>query len=202
MMIVFVGDKPSTKNTDLNVPFIGTQSHKTLLKWIEYLGINEYILFNSHTEQELIEFESFCKHNTCLVVALGNNAARAMKRYALDLLFFTLPHPSPRNLILNDSKFVTRELDRLKDKLKGWLTTPSARLGDTVLFRDTQALYKIITIVNDSTRITLSLAAYSLPLRNRLRFIGLSTLALVDVCTIKPSEVEKSVFKNLKYIVK
>jgi hypothetical protein len=34
MKTVFVGDKPSSKNLDKTIPFVGTPSHKTLMKWI------------------------------------------------------------------------------------------------------------------------------------------------------------------------
>ena len=47
-MIYFIGDKPSKKNTDKNVAFVGTRSYKTLLDWIYRmnLSINSICLFN------------------------------------------------------------------------------------------------------------------------------------------------------------
>ena len=47
-MIYFIGDKPSKKNIDKNVAFVGTRSYKTLLDWIYRmnLNINKICLFN------------------------------------------------------------------------------------------------------------------------------------------------------------
>jgi len=39
-MIIFVGDKPSAKNLDPEIPFVGTQSYKKLLEWIWEMDIN------------------------------------------------------------------------------------------------------------------------------------------------------------------
>lgn len=115
MKVLFVGSNPSRKNLKTEQPFEGTLSHRTLLAWIAELGINEYTLanvsnrldFKSPTREELAILRSRAlKYD--IVVALGNNAAKALK--SLSLCYIKLPHPSPRNRMLNDKPQLKRIL--------------------------------------------------------------------------------------------
>ena len=108
-MIAFVGDTPSAKNVDPNVPFVGTQSYKRLLEWIWMMDvdISEVSLFN---RGDLIPFR-----DTTKVVALGNNASEWLGRVP----HFKLPHPSGRNRKLNDEKYVRKVLQQCKKWLNG-----------------------------------------------------------------------------------
>ena len=124
-MIIFVGDKPSSKNTDPSIPFVGTQSYKRLLDWIWRMDINitNVGIFNKDNLSTL----STSDH---IFIALGNKAEEALKKHhtyrwdaennkevKFEAIYFKLPHPSPRNFKLNDKKY---ESDCLK-KCKEWL---------------------------------------------------------------------------------
>lgn len=125
-MIIFVGDKPSNKNTDPKVPFVGTKSYKTLLEWIVELQVSVtdvvlankehvktygyipdcYISVNNHH----IDIDTMDK-----VIALGEAASKYLNKCGVK--HYKLPHPSGRNLKLNDKKYVK---DVLKDCRK-WI---------------------------------------------------------------------------------
>lgn len=118
-MIIFVGDKPSAKNVDTTVPFVGTQSYKRLLEWIWEmdLSINEIKMYN----KDFIETRKV-KYNTtqiypidCKFIALGNNAERVLQNQKLN--YFKLPHPSPRNRKLNNKKYIKEQLKLCKEWL-------------------------------------------------------------------------------------
>lgn len=56
-MIVFVGDKASSKNVSQDVAFVGTPSYKRLLAWIAdmRLDLNEILLANrEHFNKKLL----------------------------------------------------------------------------------------------------------------------------------------------------
>lgn len=58
--ILFVGDKPSSKNIDANQAFLGTQSHKRLLRLIiPFDGKFNIDYGNSHTEQLIEEIKKW-----------------------------------------------------------------------------------------------------------------------------------------------
>lgn len=117
MVIVFVGDKPSAKNTDPKIPFIGTASGKRLRRWITMLaaelivkGIEvKFLTFNSHADEEL---ENIRKHSegNALIVTLGEQATKRVTR-KLKLPVWKLGHPSPRNRQWNDHN---KEVDEIK----------------------------------------------------------------------------------------
>lgn len=123
-MIIFVGDKPSKQNLDPDIPFVGTQSYKKLLSWIAKLDVdyNDSVICNvehlkidsmGHMSVELncMFFEIDPEGDR--FVALGNNAAKALR--ALSLPFFQLPHPSGLNRKLNDKTYVEYVLDECKE---------------------------------------------------------------------------------------
>ena len=130
-MIIFVGDKPSTKNIDPKVPFVGTKSYKTLLDWIARLDIDisDTIIVNSNGVDK---YPFSNDNNTAInfscpatsvdydaeldkVIALGNNAASVLNGHLLP--HFKLPHPSGRNRKLNDKKYVKQVLKECKEWL-------------------------------------------------------------------------------------
>lgn len=122
-MIIFVGDKPSKKNTNPDIPFVGTKSYKTLLEWIYLMDIDI-----SQVQLENSDKDSFCGYlklcqivgNDCLqddiqLVVLGNNAEKIVKKF--NHPYFKLPHPSGLNTKLNDKKWLSNELKRCKEWL-------------------------------------------------------------------------------------
>jgi uracil-DNA glycosylase len=111
-MTVFVGDRPSSKNASPDVPFVGTPSHKILLQWIDKLEVKDYMLLNSHTNQD-IDLIINCYFIGAKIVALGNNAS---KRICVVLIpHFKLPHPSPRNRKCNDKEWLGLALAACKE---------------------------------------------------------------------------------------
>jgi len=116
MKTVFVGDKPSSKNLDKTIPFVGTPSHKTLMKWICKLDIKDYVLLNSDTEEDKLKLK-LLKYSNYKYIALGNNAAKVLKQFSIS--HYKLPHPSPKNRALNNKNFVDEQLLKCNDYLKG-----------------------------------------------------------------------------------
>ena len=111
-MIYFIGDKPSKKNIDKNVAFVGTRSYKTLLDWIYRmnLNINKICLFN-HKGFINTRLKHINEHDA--IVALGNVASEALSKE--NVPHIKIPHPSGLNRVLNDKKTVDRFLRHCKD---------------------------------------------------------------------------------------
>ncbi len=123
--IVFVGDKPSDKNLDPNIPFVGTQSYKKLLDWIFKMNIDI-------THVAMCNKDGLKPFHTglCKFIALGNEAEKVLKdhvnhywditkqkEYPEPARYFKLPHPSGRNPKANPSE----ELDNLLKECSEWL---------------------------------------------------------------------------------
>jgi len=122
--IVFVGDKPSSKNKHQSVAFVGTPSYKVLLDWVYRMDVD--ITWTMMMNKDMIrtldmasdETERYRRHT---YIALGNEAAEELDKFKLE--YFKLPHPSPRNRVLNDKKLVESKLKECRSYLdsKGWL---------------------------------------------------------------------------------
>lgn len=113
-MVIFVGDKPSSLNENPAIPFIGTPSWKTLLKWIDRLEVSSYHVSNSFSPMDMVEVQCYNKDGN-VFVALGNEASERLTKVGIG--HFKLPHPSPRNRLLNDKKFIDSELEKCKNYL-------------------------------------------------------------------------------------
>lgn len=123
-LVVFVGDEPSTQNTDPEVAFAGTQSGNTLKTWVEHMGVELYAVENSNKIDSLISIKEDRMFDGACIVALGVKAS-----YRLDLMgieHFKLPHPSPKNRQLNDIVFVTKQLDDCAQYIHGDFTLKAA----------------------------------------------------------------------------
>jgi len=109
-MIVFVGDKPSKKNKRPDVAFVGTPSYANLMNWIGRMQIHwqGFRIINRH------QVSSY--YNTGdQYIALGNEAEKTLKSYKIP--HFKLPHPSPKNRLLNSKYFVSTRLNKCKEWL-------------------------------------------------------------------------------------
>jgi hypothetical protein len=115
-MIIFVGDKPSNRNTDKTVAFDGTRSNVVLKQWARHLTIGNYYKVNSVSRADM-EFIRICKGYNATFIALGNNASDRME--SLNIEHFKLPHPSPRNRKLNDKDYVDKVLQECYSYIKG-----------------------------------------------------------------------------------
>lgn len=111
MKIVFVGDQPSARNKSPDVAFVGTSSYKTLLEWIYRMNIsvNDVSVVNS-TDAALDDFcgEAWVTPEKFAFIALGTAATEALK--GRHVQYFRLPHPSGKNRVLNDKKYVQNVL--------------------------------------------------------------------------------------------
>lgn len=118
--IIFVGDKPSEKNKDPNVAFVGTQSYKRLLDWIWRMDIDisNVKMYNKGAEDVGI-YANFARKGIidCKFVALGKEAEKHLNWLEIRD-FFSLPHPSGLNRQNNDEEFVKERLDLCKKWLE------------------------------------------------------------------------------------
>lgn len=112
-MIIFVGDKPSIRNTVPGQAFIGTKSHKVLQEWAARMCLLNFTMLNSQEADlpQLIRFHSIENQ----LVALGNNASKVLQQ--LGFKHFKLPHPSGRNRQLNNKEFIRQQLQNCKSYL-------------------------------------------------------------------------------------
>lgn len=94
-----------------------------LLNWIDYLNIDMFSFTNVSTkvgnniklEPEYDNIQEYCVGYDG-VIALGNFASDALKKLGIE--HFKLPHPSPRNLQINDKEFIQSRLDECKNFFK------------------------------------------------------------------------------------
>lgn len=123
MLVLFVGDTPSRKNLDPEIPFVGTASYKVLLGWIGDLElcVSNVFLCNQDTTEFRPDFREANIYDWHLsydrVIALGNNASKKLN--SLNIPHFKLPHPSPKNRKLNDKTRIKQELEECRE----WLNT-------------------------------------------------------------------------------
>lgn len=115
--LLLVGDKPSRKNTDPRIAFVGTPSYKTLQKWLQVMVTEKAVIravnrvdpgFTTHLISASLDGYK--------IIACGEEAARALVNHGV-VNFFKLPHPSGRNRKLNNKKYVEEVLL----KCKAWI---------------------------------------------------------------------------------
>lgn len=119
-LVYFIADKPTKDNVSQQIPLVGTSSYRTLLEWIGMMDIDitRVRLYNQidgpfnnvmsrMSLNRAIELRQIC------VVALGQKAATYLRKAGITN-YFMLPHPSGRNRLLNDKKFVKVKLDLCK----------------------------------------------------------------------------------------
>lgn len=134
--VVFVGDKPSTKNKNKNIAFVGTKSYKKLLEWIYLLDLDINVVYmcnksdvtlknckisGSYLEISTpsIKLEIFDQD---IVIALGESSFKHLnnltKKSDKNFNITRLPHPSGLNRILNNKTFLKKELARVKNTIQ------------------------------------------------------------------------------------
>lgn len=119
MKVLIVGDRPSSLNVDPKVPFKGAKCEKRLNTWIDVIGIRNCKIINQSDFEydEIVDLINMYNglYTKVKVVALGNNASKALK----SLEHFKLPHPSGLNRKLNDKKYEKQQLKLCKAFLNG-----------------------------------------------------------------------------------
>lgn len=113
-LVLFVGDKPSKLNTHPDIAFVGAACYPRLMAWCAELQVKP--IFINRTSDHFETYILCAIGNKTPVVALGNNASKALQKY--DKLYFKLPHPSGLNRQINDEIFVKNQLKACKKWLK------------------------------------------------------------------------------------
>jgi len=118
-IIYFLADKPGKKNLDPSVPLVGTSSYKTLLSWCADmdLDVSRMRMYNQSDAPfdglSGVSLNIAIKKKHIKVIALGVEAKKYLLAAGIEE-FFCLPHPSPKNLLLNDKDFVDKTLEQCR----------------------------------------------------------------------------------------
>ncbi len=123
-MILIVGDKPSKKNKDKNVPFVGTISYKTLLEWLYKMNIDiSRVQLGNASDISINKYNEAYTHFGLFqykyVIALGEVASKFLTSKEID--HFKLPHPSGLNRQNNNKKLLESKLKECEE----WLNSES-----------------------------------------------------------------------------
>jgi uracil-DNA glycosylase len=123
MTILFVGSNPSNAST-CDIAFHGsTKSSKILTEWTKDIqGTKMHVnVLNQKTKNNRPLTASEVKvalprlaidlAGVDKIVALGKTAAKALSQ--LGVSFYEMPHPSPRNRLLNDPAYTTEKVKGL-----------------------------------------------------------------------------------------
>ena len=114
LKLLLVGDKPSKKNDDPTIAFVGTQSHKKIQEWLEVLLEEEAeVIMINQVDPAFTQHLIYASLNHYRIIALGEAAALALAHNGI-VNYFKLPHPSGRNRKLNNKKYVAEILDKCK----------------------------------------------------------------------------------------
>ena len=117
-MIFFVGDKPSRKNKNPKIPFVGTKSYTRLLQWIDAMDISvtDVVLCNTENIDRLGQVNVpgllTCVEHGDHVIALGKAAEKHLTN--LKIAHFPMPHPSGLNRQNNNKDFIKKKLKECK----------------------------------------------------------------------------------------
>jgi len=116
-MVIFVGDKPSSKNKNPDVPFVGTPSYVNLMQWVAQLDIH-WKKFDIINRNDLLQKGK--RWPKAKYILLGEEAYTEYLKLQnrLNLNGYKLPHPSPLNRKLNDKKLIKKELNQCKQWLE------------------------------------------------------------------------------------
>ena len=129
MRILIVGQNPSSKNTDVEVPFEGTASGRRLKKWLKELGLEgaditfknaSYVVDRAPKASEIrSDIPWFCFHAR---IALGEQASRALLSSGCPYNgYFRLPHPSGLNRKLNNKEELANQIHLCREYLNSCL---------------------------------------------------------------------------------
>ena len=119
LKLLLVGDKPSSKNTDPEFAFVGTQSHKRIEEWLDSILEEEAeVIMINQVDPSFPQHLIYASLNHYRIIALGEEAAMALANHGV-MNYFKLPHPSGRRK-LNDKKYVVDILQKCKNWIEGF----------------------------------------------------------------------------------
>lgn len=128
--ILFIGSNPST-SSETSMPFEeGTKSRKTINAWLIQLSLNQHnVYFYNVSDEKTINNKQLSKktiiesapylrkkidmHKKYVIISLGKTASIALKLSNYE--FYSMPHPSGANRLLNDKLFMENKLKELNE---------------------------------------------------------------------------------------
>lgn len=120
-LVYIIADAPTADNLSPEVPLVGTKSYKTLLEWLGEMDVDiTRVRMYNQSDKPFDNYLSRQSLNQAVqlgqikVIALGQKAADYLIKTNIDE-FFLLPHPSGRNRLINNKKFVTEKLGACKN---------------------------------------------------------------------------------------
>lgn len=112
--VIFVGDEPSKLNLLKDTAFIGARCFKRLCEWIKIIDADFYYCVNSSPD-ELTDIGTLY-NDGFKVIALGTTASKRLSDIGIP--HYEMPHPSGRNLKLNDTEYLSICLDNAKSYVR------------------------------------------------------------------------------------
>ena len=119
MNVLVIGMNPSNK------PTLKGKSNATFKKlecWMDHLNIQHFSFCNTFDEPSEAKFSKIDFQRLCTltsqydkILALGGFVSESLNR--IDVKHFRLPHPSPRNRLLNDKLYEKKILKQCKEYL-------------------------------------------------------------------------------------
>lgn len=119
MRVIVIGMNPSRI---LSIRNKENSTFKRLKDWMNILGVKYFSFSNVHENFDHISLSDvdFSRLNTITkdydrIIALGTFASEALHKIRVN--HFKLPHPSPRNRLLNDKDYENKILQQCKEYL-------------------------------------------------------------------------------------
>ena len=119
MKVLVVGMNPSNKPTLKGKP---NATFRKLENWMDQLGIHHFSFCNtfdepSEAKYSKVDFQRLCTLTKQYdkIIALGGFVSGSLNK--IDVTHFKLPHPSPRNRVLNDKAYEKKIINECKDYL-------------------------------------------------------------------------------------
>lgn len=112
--LLLVGDKPSKKNQNPEIAFLGTQSYKRIEKWLQQILSEEAeVIMINRIDPDFSQHLIYASLHHYRIIALGEEAAKALNEGGITN-YFKMPHPSGRNRKLNNKKYEKEILQKCK----------------------------------------------------------------------------------------
>jgi uracil-DNA glycosylase len=135
MRTILLGSNPSQSSPDSSPFHVSTRSRIIIDRWFEGIDATDRVFLNVSdkpkegnkplTSKEIAEeiWPLMCKlekYPNAFIITLGKTPARAMtiiKGMGYGYNFFEMPHPSGRNRLLNDPKYIEEKIKKLQEFL-------------------------------------------------------------------------------------
>ncbi len=115
--VLVVGDRPKSDDPN-DTPFLNARCKEKLQRWLDSMGITDYVLSNQVREDLPETVTNFPK-----AIALGEKAAKRLKK--LGVQHYRLPHPSGANRLLNDKRYEEFVIADCARWVRGEITEPT-----------------------------------------------------------------------------